>query len=461
MRHITRSSITVAGLTAFGVAAVAAQTDRTPPAWTRNAVIYEVNVRQFTPEGTFNAARAGLPRLHDLGVDILWLMPVQPIGKLKRKGKLGSYYSISNYRAINPEFGTAVDFKTFVDDAHGRGMKVIQDWVPNHTSFDHVWIAKHPDWYVHRADGSISNAIDESGKETDWTDVAQLNYDNPEMRRAMLADMRWWLDSMKVDGFRCDFAAGVPLDFWVDARHELAKARPDIFMLAEAETPALGEAFDMSYGWELFHLLNDITQAKKPTTELDAYFQRQRRAYRSNDFRMYFTSNHDENSWNGTEFERMGANHQPAFVLSATVRGSMPLLYNGQEASLAKRLRFFEKDTVVWTGVSLTNFYRSMFALKHSQPALWNGAWGGDQTTVRTDGGARIYAFVRARGANNVFVAVNFGNAPASVAYTGLAHAGAYTDWFTKSAVPLATAGRVSIPAHGYRVLVHPDSSKR
>ena len=458
----SRPSIAGVALTALCSAATASgQVDRTPPAWARNAVVYEVNVRQYTPAGTFAALRPLLPRVRAIGADILWLMPVQRIGVVNRKGALGSYYSISNYRAINPEFGTESDFRALADDAHRLGMKVILDWVPNHTSFDHVWIKQHPDWYLHRADGTIANAVDESGKPTDWTDVAQLNYNNPDMRRAMIADMRWWLDSMRVDGFRCDFVAGVPLDFWVDARQQLAKARPDIFLLAEAESPALGEAFDMSYGWELYHLLNDVTQGKKSTNELDAYFERQRRAYRSNDFHMYFTSNHDENSWNGTEFERMGANHQAAYVLSATVRGSTPLLYGGQEASLKKRLRFFEKDTIDWSGPSLVDFYRTVFALKHAEPALANGAWGGDQTTLHTNGGARVYSVVRTRDANSVLVAVNFGDAPVTAKYTGLARTGAYTDWFNKSSVSLSGAGTLTIPAHGYRVLVQGGPAKQ
>ena len=465
MRFAVRSVLALALCLCQPDGPAGAQVTRTPPAWARRAVMYEVNVRQYTPQGTFTALRTHLPRLKALGVDVLWLMPVQPIGKLKRKGGLGSYYSIANYRAINPEYGSVADFSAFVADAHRQGMKLILDWVPNHTAFDHPWITQHPDWYLHRPDGTVSNAVNESGTETDWTDVAQLNYDNADMRRAMVADMRWWLDVMKVDGFRCDFATGVPMDFWVDARRQLAAARPDVFLLAESESPALGDAFDMSYGWELHHLLNDIAQGKKNTPEIDAYLQRQKRAYRAHDFRLYFTSNHDENSWNGTEFERMGANHLPAFVVAATVRGSMPLLYTGQEVSLSKRLRFFEKDTVDWTGPSLAGFYRSMFELRHAEEALANGAWGGTQTPLTTDGGNRVYAFTRTRGASTVVVAVNFGDAAATLAYKGLAQPGDFTDWFTKSAVSLAGAGRLDVPPHGYRILVRGrravESSKR
>jgi glycosidase len=424
------------------------------PAWSKNAVIYEVNVRQYTPEGTLAALDRHLPRLDSLGVDILWLMPVQPIGVKNRKGGLGSYYSIRDYTAINPEYGTEADFRRFVDDAHAHGMKVILDWVANHTSHDHPWITEHPDFHDRHPDGTPLNARDNEGRETDWTDVAELNYRSAEMRRAMIGEMRWWLDSMNIDGFRCDVAGGVPMDFWAQARAALDSVRPDLFMLAEAESPEMHGAFDMTYGWELHHLLNEISQGKKGAGELDRYFARQDSAYGPGAYRMYFTSNHDENSWQGTEFERMGANHAPSFVLSATVQNSMPLLYTGQEVSMSKRLRFFEKDTVDWRGTDLSSFYRSIFELRHTQAALGNGPWGGAQQGLRTDAGDRVYAFARSRGANTVVVAVNFGDAPARAGYQGLTQPGGYTDWFTKARVPLGASGILEIPAHGYRVLV-------
>jgi glycosidase len=424
------------------------------PAWARQAVIYEVNVRQYTAEGTIAALQRHLPRLERLGVDILWLMPVQPIGRKNRKGPLGSYYAISDYTAVNPEFGTEADFKAFVDAAHRHGMKVILDWVANHTAFDHKWIAEHRDYYVTRPDGTIINARDNEGHDTDWTDVAELNFDNPALRRAMIGDMRWWLDETGIDGFRCDVAGGVPTDFWVDARRELRKSRPDLFMLAEAEDPRIHAAFDMTYAWKLHHLLNDIARGTQTTAALDRYFAADDSLFGRDAYRMTFTSNHDENSWNGTEFERMGANHLPAFVVAATSQRSMPLLYSGQEVSMKKRLRFFEKDTVDWRGPSLEPFYRAMFDLKHRQPALGNGASGGPQAALRTDAGGRVYAFIRSKGANTVVVAVNFGDAPAGASYRGLPRPGRYTDWFTKTPATLAAEGRIDIPAHGYRVLV-------
>ena len=417
-------------------------------------MLYEVNIRQYTPEGTLAAFERQLPRLDSLGVDVLWLMPVQPIGVKNRKGVLGSYYSVRNYTAVNPEYGTAADFRRLVDDIHRRRKHVILDWVPNHSSFDNVWVAQHPDWYLHKPDGTIMNARDNEDRETDWTDVAELDYSKPALRAAMIAAMRWWVDSMHIDGFRCDVAGGVPMDFWMEARRALATSRSDLFFLAEAEGPKYHSAFDATYGWEFHHLLNEIAQGKKPTSDLDGYLARDRATYPRDADRMYFTSNHDENSWNGSELERMGQNHLPAFVLAATLQHSLPLLYTGQEASLSKRLRFFEKDTVDWRGQSLASFYRAVFDLKHANHALWNGAEGGDQLRLQTNGGDRIYAFTRTRGANTVLVAVNFGAGPARVSFRGLSHPGDYTDWFAKSRATLGASGTLDIPANGYRVLV-------
>jgi glycosidase len=436
----------------------------THPEWTRNAAIYEVNIRQFTPEGTFAAMQKHLPRLDSLGVDILWLMPVQPIGRKNRKGSLGSYYSIADYTSTNPEFGSKADFKSLVGAAHAQGLKVILDWVPNHTAFDHTWTTQHKDFYTLRPDGSISVARDNDGKETDWTDVADLNYDNRDMRRAMIDAMKWWVDSTGIDGFRVDVAWGIPYDFSAEMRQALTAARPDLFFVAEAEDPKLHQWYDMTYGWEFHHTLNDIARGKKTTKVLDDYFAKQAREYPADAMRMYFTSNHDENSWQGTEFERMGANHLAAFVLAATIQNGMPLLYTGQEVSMNKRLRFFEKDTVNWKGPSLAPFYRRMFELKESQPALANGAAGGSQTrlalklgdfTDRAKDTDRIYAMARAKDSNVVVVVVNFGDTIASIAFPDLKWPGRYLDWFEKSVGPLGVGELyLRVPAHGYRILV-------
>lgn len=424
------------------------------PVWAKSAVMYEVNIRQYTPVGTLAAFTKQLPRLKALGVDILWIMPVQPIGKLNRKGSLGSYYSISDYTAVNPEFGTQQDFTAMVTAAHALGLKVILDWVANHTAFDHEWARVNKDWYTLRADGSISRPVDPQGKETDWSDVADLNYSNRNMRAAMINEMSWWVKNTGIDGFRCDVAGFVPTDFWAEAYTALIRQRSDLFFLAEWEDPALHASFDMTYGWELFHLMNDVASGKKPTTAIDTYFAEFEPKFPSDAYRLNFTSNHDENSWNGTEFERMGANHQAAYVLMATTKNSMPLLYSGQEASFKRRLAFFEKDSIDWSGPSLVDFYRTIFELRHTQDVVWNGDAGAPQQRLQTNGGNRVYAFTRARGDKAVVVVTDFANSPATVSYTGLGSPGAYTDWFSKAAVTLEASGSITVPANGYRVLV-------
>ena len=270
------------------------------PDWSYNSVVYEMNVRQYTPEGTLTAAARELPRLRELGVDVVWLMPVYPIGVKERKGTLGSYYAISDYEAVNPEFGTLEDFDRFVADAHRLGLRVILDWVANHTSPDARWIEEHPaDWYVR---DSLGNTI----VQYDWTDIAKLDYGNTDMRAAMAAAMRFWLNR-GIDGFRCDMACEVPIDFWQQTLPALRKEYPGIYLLAEGEAPALHDgAFDASYAWELHHLLNDIAQGRKSAADLRAYVARDSAAMPREAFRLMFTSNHDENSWAGTEFERMG-----------------------------------------------------------------------------------------------------------------------------------------------------------
>ncbi len=459
-RTTIRSTALVLALAAAGCGrgepAPAAPTDAplaSHPDWVKAANIYEVNIRQYTPEGTFAAFLPHLARLKGLGVDILWLMPVQPIGVKERKGSLGSYYSIADYRKVNAEFGTQAQLKAVIDSAHALGMKVILDWVANHTAHDHAWISEHPDWYWHRPDGTISNARDNDGKETDWTDVADLDYDQPAMRAAMIADMKWWVDEMALDGFRCDVAWGVPIGFWREARAALVAAKPGLFLLAEAEGPELHSAFDASYGWEFHHLLNAIVQGKEPVAKLDDYLASQA-SYPANAMRMYFTTNHDENSWQGSEFERMGANAQAAFILSATMANSFPLVYTGQEASLSKRLRFFEKDTVSFADTTFAGFYRTILAAKHATPALWNGSDGGTQVRLAGTGGDRLYAFTRTQGESRVVVAVNFGDRAVDYAYRDLPAPGAYRDVYAARSVSLGASGTLRVPAHGWLVLV-------
>lgn len=394
MKKITSIIITV--LVAFSCAS---KQEEAHPDWTYNAVIYEMNVRQYTPEGTFAAAQKELPRLKRLGVDVLWLMPIYPIGVKERKGTLGSYYAISDYCAVNPEFGDMKDFERFLKAAHKAGFKVILDWVANHTSPDAVWINECPaDWYER---DSLGNTI----VEYDWTDIAALNYDNRDVWTAQDKAMRFWLD-MGVDGFRCDMACEVPIEFWRETIQGLREDYPGIYMLAEGENHDLHlYAFDASYAWVLHHLLNDIAQGRKGAPELAEYIARDAKNNPEEAFRLMFTSNHDENSWAGTEFERMGDAAKAMAVLTFTLPCGQPLIYTGQEMGWNKRFEFFEKDPIpAWEENEYTDFYRWLVKLRHENPALAAGERGGDFELVSTEND--MFVFTRTLPDNKVTVSV-------------------------------------------------------
>ena len=327
-------------------------------------IVYELNTRQFTPEGTFEAAAKHLPRLRELGVDIVWLMPIYPIGELGRKGTLGSYYAIKDYCAVNPEFGTLEDFDAFVEQAHSLGMKVVLDWVANHTAPDHPWVTEQPaEWYYR-------DSLGRTMVEYDWTDIAKLNYGTPEVHEAMAEAMEFWV-GRGIDGFRCDVAYQVPAEFWKPTIAALReKAGKPLYMLAEAETDWMyGAGFDAMYGWSLHHILNDIAQGRKGKEELVSEIVKN--YISSEGRRLTFTSNHDENSWNGTEFERMGDAVKALSVLCWTLPNSQPLIYTGQEVGNLRRFEFFEKDEAPeWGESEWTDFYKQLAELKHTHPAL-------------------------------------------------------------------------------------------
>lgn len=366
------------------------QTAKTLPEWAKTANIYEVNVRQYTPEGTLQAFKSHLPRLAEMNVDILWFMPIQPIGKENRKGELGSYYSISDYTAVNPNFGSVEDFQAIVEEAHQLGMHVVLDWVANHTSFDHVWVSEHPEFYTTDSLGNFPIvAIDNDGNPTDWTDVADLNYDAPGMRDAMYNAMNWWMINTGIDGFRCDVAGFVPYDFWSSTITSLREEHGDVFMLAEWEDPELIHAgFNAVYGWEFHHIMNEVAQGHKTWEDVTAYLSKCDTVWPEGTMKMYFTTNHDENSWNGTVQERMGDKGYAMYVLAFMMDRSFPLVYSGQEAGLNHRYPFFSKDTV---GVEYSgehpeaNFFRTLFDLKNHLPALSNAGFG-TPATYTVDG---------------------------------------------------------------------------
>ena len=363
--------------------------------------IYEVNIRQYTPEGTINAFIPHMDRLKNMGVDILWIMPVQPIGKKNRKEPLGSYYSIKDYTAINSNFGYLKDFKNLVEKAHEKDMIVLLDWVANHTAYDHHWAEEHPEFYNLDSLGNLQSPVE------DWTDVADLNYDNKDLHQAMIKEMKWWITETDIDGFRCDMAGMVPNEFWKTAIDSL-EATKDVFMLAEWEEPKIHDAgFDMSYGWEFHHMLNKIAKGKANADSIVTYLKRDAKNYDSTAFRMHFTSNHDENSWAGTVFERMGDAYKALAVLTATIPG-MPLIYSGQEAGLYKRLPFFDKDSIDWSNLEYEEFYSQLFMLKKNNPALWNGAFGGNFNEINAkQNSSNLLAFSRKKDDNEVIVILN------------------------------------------------------
>jgi glycosidase len=354
-----------------------------------NAIIYEANIRQYSPEGTFSKFTEDIPKLKELGVKIIWVMPIYPISNTKSKGSLGSYYAISDYTKVNPEFGNLDDVKNLVDIAHKNGIYVILDWVANHTGWDHVWLKSNPEYYTKNEKGEITHTVG-----TDWTDVADLNYDNLEMRAEMLEDMKYWLKEANVDGFRCDVAGMVPLDFWQHSIAELKKIKP-VFMLAEGWEPNLFDnAFDMGYSWDTHHRMNAIAQEKETVKNWDARMIQIDTMYKKDDILMNFITNHDENSWNGSVKERMGDASEAMLALSYCAPG-MPLIYSGQEYDMNKRLRFFEKDTISKIKGKVWPLLEKLGELKAKNKALNGGKNPAFYNRIKSSDDKNILIFSR------------------------------------------------------------------
>lgn len=450
------------------------------PEWHKNATIYEVNLRHYTPEGTFNAFVQHIPRLKDMGIDVLWFMPIHPVSLEKRKGELGSPYAVGDYKAVNPDFGTMDDFKAMLKAIHDAGMYCIIDWVPNHTGWDNPWITQHPDWYTKDKNGKITDPINyETGESWGWTDVADLNYDNADMRLGMIDAMAYWIKDIGIDGFRVDVAHGVPVDFWAQCSDSLYAIKP-LFLLAEAEVPEIvnNGAFVVDYAWETHHLLNEIAKsqganredaqklvqgnlvagdaadvAPKTALDIDVMLAKKAEQY-SKGYQMQFTSNHDENSWSGTEFKRMGDGHKAFAVLTATFNG-MPLVYTGQESAMDKQLEFFTKDNIEWGDYSYAPFYKTLFDLKHRNQALWNGEYGGPLVKIPTGKDQQIYAFTREKNGDKVVVVINLSAAAQSFQLQGDAVAGTYTDLFAGKSTTLTNGMDMKLGAWEYAVFTN------
>ncbi len=452
----TRSEATDATATTASVAADSAADQPTPapaaaftirhPAWAAHATIYEVNVRQYTPEGTFRAFEKHLPRLERMGVGILWLMPVHPIGERKRKGALGSAYSVRDYRAVNPDLGTLADLQHLTAEAHRRGMHVILDWVANHTAWDNPLLTQHPDWYTHGPDGRVVPPV------KDWEDVIDLDYTKPALRAYMTESMAYWVREADIDGFRCDVAGLVPTDFWDATRARLEQLKP-VFMLAEWDelhhppfigreftpnTHLLERAFDATYALRLHYRLDTLARGKLTWATVPTYLALERRAYPPNVSLMNFTSSHDVNSWDGSEYERYApdtAKVRQLAALSILLPG-IPMVYSGQESALRKRLRFFDEDTIPWGTYPLLPFYTKLLNLKKTHPALAAGdAASVLQLLPLTGAPGRAFAFTRRKGAAAVLFAAS--DASDAAIRLSAAEAGSWRDVLTGRAVTL------------------------
>jgi alpha-amylase len=378
-----------------------------PSKWYSQSNIYEVNLRQYSVSGSINDFAKHLPRLKKMGVEILWFMPITPIGVEGRKmteQELGSYYAVKNYKAFSSEFGTMAQWKTFVKKAHANGFKVITDWVPNHSSPDNHWITSHPDFYVKDSNGVIIPP------NPDWTDTRKLNYDNRELRDSMIDAMKFWLTETDIDGFRCDVAGDVPDDFWKECIPQLRKTKKNIFMLAEADKPSLIEdGFDATYAWSTMGAMTDLHAGKKTLTQFDSVLTSDINRYPKKSYRLFFTSNHDENSWNGTEFEKYGDAYKTFAVFTQTMYQSVPLIYSGQEVPNKKRLKFFVKDSIEWKGFAMAPFYKQLLTLRRNNPAL---AAYAAYNRLKTSADEYVFAYTRQNSTHRITIILNMSNHP-------------------------------------------------
>lgn len=417
------------------------------PDWSRDAVIYQINTRQFTPEGTFAAAQEQLPRLKALGVDILWLMPIHPIGEVNRKGSLGSPYAVKDYLGVNPEFGTLDDFRAFVDAAHAQGFKVIIDWVANHSAWDNPLTTEHPDWYEQDWKGDFHPT-----PWTDWDDIVDFNFNSPGMRQYMTEAMLYWVRDVGIDGFRCDVAGFVPLDFWEEVRRQLDEVKP-VFLLGEWEQRDLhAHAFDATYGWAWKEAAHDIAKGKSDANRMTGYMQSHISSWPEDGMRMLYTENHDQNAWEGTPSEFYGDGLEVFMTLQFVMDG-IPLIHNGQEAGNERRLAFFEKDPITWQDHPQADWIRRLTDIKTRNPALWNGNWGGRLIPVETSEPGRIVSFARTKDGNEVLGLFNLSPEETRFTLTDGPIAGDWQDAFTEERYTLALGDSIVLPAWGSFVM--------
>ncbi len=418
----------------------------THPEWSKNATIYEVNIRQYTPEGTFKAFESHLPRLKELGIDIIWLMPIHPIGEKNRKGSIGSYYSVKDYYAVNPEFGTMDDLKSLVKKIHDMGMYVILDWVANHSAWDCNLVSAHPEWYTRDYNGNFQPT-----PWYDWSDVIDFDYNQPGIRKYMTEVLKYWVTEANIDGYRCDVAGFIPTDFWENVRKELDEIKP-VFMLAEWNARDLHKAaFDMSYNWEMYAAMHELVMNNGSFHRLYEHFAHTVNTFPRNAYWMNFVDNHDKNSWEGTQFTQFGPALDACIVLTVTAAG-MPLVYSGQEAGLDRQLSFFEKDVIEWKEHYLFDLYKNLFTLKKENKSLWNGHWGGEMIPI-VNSADKVLTFAREKDGDKVLVVINFSDKKTELTMESNIQGGTYKDFISGKEIKIAKTQKLEIEAWGYRVL--------
>jgi glycosidase len=413
--------------------------------WVSRSALYEVFVQDFSPSGTFRGVIDGLDRIQSAGANVIWLMPIYPIGVLNRKGPLGSPYAVRDYRAVNPAYGTAADFRALVEAVHSRGMKIILDFVPNHTSPDNAWAKEHPDFYVRNKRGELTVPRDDKGNLTDWTDVAQLDYKNPKLRQAMIANMQYWLREFGIDGFRVDVAGFIPNDFWREAVPALRSAVPRrILLLAEwGDLEMHRSGFDLTYAWDSYDRLKAVWQGKSASTFVEGELP-DMKAMPPGGMRMRFSTNHDKTAWEDPPLKvfRGSPGARAAFVALALLPGR-PLLYNGQEIESPQKLGLFEDQAIDWkrSGAdSARAFYARVVNLARTEPALI----GRDFQPAKTSAPKDVIAYRR----GDLLVLVNARPRPVKVAVNGFDVAGA-RDLLSNN----TQRGDTTLPAYGAVVL--------
>lgn len=417
--------------------------------WRLNTTMYEVNIRQYTPEGTFRAFAEHLPRLKDMGIETLWLMPITPIAKKNMKGTLGSYYACSDYTAINPEFGTLADFKALVKKAHSLNFKLIIDWVANHTGWDHVWTETNPDFYKRDEKGAIKIA---SGMD----DIIELNYQNPRLVKAMIEAMQYWVKECDIDGFRCDLSSWVALDFWKQARPELDQLKPLLWLgeMDAIESNPYLQVFDIAYAWTWMHVSEAFYKKDRDVHKLVTLLRNYNSSYPAGATGLFFSSNHDENSWNGTEYEKYGEMALLMAVLSCTSEG-LPLIYSGQELPNTKRLLFFDKDVIEWKEpFTLHEFYKKLLTLRRTHPALTGGNTEVKTEIFQPEADEHIIGFLRTFKDKQVLVLLNFSPYPTTFTVSNIGLKDTFSELFSGEKKNCSLDQKFQLNQWGYKVYV-------